>query len=1244
MKYQFFTLPVKTPLLLLLLVIMQFINPLMAQDYKYADAWGNEGFTLLSSDKQAMQVNYSILDFALDPDDNKNTDIVNIRFADHFLPANPGMPNTPTANRYIAIPQNSKVNLKVIRSRFEIYENILLAPSFEIPWDTNNSPLKKIKDEIVYSTDAFFPGKTVNVSEIKQIRGVNVVVLNFSPFQYNPVTKQLKVYRDIEVEIDIEGGNGVLSDNRLRNQWWEPILQDHILNYSSLPEVNFHQNTSKRLEDGAEYLIICPNNDEFTQWADSIKKFRTEQGILTKVVTIAEVGGNNVNTLKNYFQDAMEWQIPPAAVLLLGDYGTDGNNSIISPVWDNYCVSDNIFADVDGDGMPEMIFARMTARNATELETMVTKFINYEKNPPINPNYYNHPITALGWQTERWFQICSETIGGFWKNELGKEPVRINEIYEGTPNASPWSTAQNTNTVVNYFGPNGLGYIPATPTSLGNWSGGTAEDIANAINAGAFMLQHRDHGNEVGWGEPSFTSEDVNSLTNTDLCFVMSVNCLTGKFNMNGECFTEKLHRYKYNGQNAGALGLLAASEVSYSFVNDTYVWGVYDYLWPEFLPDYGSQTESRGLLPAFGMAAGKFFLQASNWPSNAINKEATYNLFHHHGDAFLQLYSEVPQELTVIHNQNHVSGMDYFMVQVDEGANVAITKNGEIISTALSEGAALLLYTGVIETGEEIILTITKQNYYRYSKNIEVVTLNEPYCAAVSCDISDEAGNGNGVIDFGENILLSVGIANMGALIGENISVELNSNDEYFNIVDGDEVYGNILSLETIVIDNAFEIEVADNIPDDYNMILDFTITNGIELWTSTIMLLGNAPVLEIDEFSIDDSANGNGNNRFEPGEEAMLNLSVANNGHADVGNVLAELICDNEHITINQSTANYGEITVGEFKTMGYSIQASEEIPDGTLVDFELQISSDYGVLNTRNFQVLVGKYPVLILDVSLESQSGDEMKQALDELGIAYQYATNFQVDFTRFKSLFISLGVYLSNYQLNTSNGMKLQEFLNQGGSIYMEGRSTWFNDEQLPIHEMFKTDVVQQGWYNYDSIFGNNEVQTTGMLFEYDGSNPVNNYYLEPQDETIQLLGCNPSSSGCAVGYNGDDYKTIAVSIEFGALVDGASPSTKTELIKQLLQFLGVIESSVVTVENNVILQNITVFPNPTNGKISFNIDAEYKVIVSDNTGRIISQSWINENKSTIDLSAQKTGMYFINLVGKEIHSLKVIKE
>ena len=564
-----------------------------------------------------------------------------VTLPDEFLPNDEGAPNLPGSGRYIALPHGAKAKLTIVSSRIEKFKNLNLAPAPRIPLDTEKGPLEYKKNEKIYSADAFYPADPIKLSAQTQIRGVDVVMLGITPFQYNPVTKELLVYRDVEVEISFEGGNNHFGEDRLRSRYWDTILKDAILNSATLPKVNYNYSSDNTRDQGYEYVIVVPDDAGFIAWADSLKMWRIKQGISTVVVTTTEIGGNTPTIIENYVNDIYaNWDPAPSAVLLMGDYGTSGN-TIVSPIYDNYCVSDNIYADVNGNDMPDVIFARMTAQNASQLETMVTKVINYENNPPTSPDFYDHPITALGWQTSRWFQICSETVGGFFKNVLGKTPVRINAINNGNPMVDPWSTATNTATVLSYFGPDGLGYIPASPSELGGWSGGNANDVNYAINNGAFLLQHRDHGGENGWGEPNYNNGDIDGLTNTDLTFVFSINCLTGKYNWSNECFTEKFHRYTYNGENSGALGLIAASEVSYSFVNDTYVWGMYDNMWPDFLPDYATDPEPRGLLPAFGNAGGKYFLQQSNWPYNTSNKEVTYNLFHHHGGAFSTMYSD---------------------------------------------------------------------------------------------------------------------------------------------------------------------------------------------------------------------------------------------------------------------------------------------------------------------------------------------------------------------------------------------------------------------------------------------------------------------------------------------------------------------------------------------------------------------------------------------------------------------------
>ena len=174
-----------------------------------------------------------------------------------------------------------------------------------------------------------------------------------------------------------------------------------------------------------------------------------------------------------------------------------------------------------------------------------------------------------------------------------------------------------------------MGYIPQTMSHLTDWDG-NYQDINNSINSGAFLLQHRDHGSEDLWGEPRYNISNINHLANPDLTFVMSNNCLTGRFNyggVDGTCFAEAFHRHQQ-----GAVGLIAATQVSYSFLNDVYVWGVYDNMWPDFMPTVGTHHPTDFVLPAYGNVAGKYYLQQSNWIDWTDGREITYDLFHHHG------------------------------------------------------------------------------------------------------------------------------------------------------------------------------------------------------------------------------------------------------------------------------------------------------------------------------------------------------------------------------------------------------------------------------------------------------------------------------------------------------------------------------------------------------------------------------------------------------------------------------------
>jgi hypothetical protein len=696
------------------LVLVAVSSP--ASTFFFEENRGQAGFIVPMMNDSYVDISFKLDQMSIDDVDVDGTIFQQISIPGVILPNDEGAPNLPGSGRFIAVPNGAVPRLEIVSMKSQTFHGIDVLPAHDIPLETDDSPPEYVKDEAIYSVDAYFPESPIALSGLTSMRGVDTVVLGITPFQYNPVTRELIAYTDIEIRVTFEGGNGTFGEDRLRNRYWEPVLAANLMNYASLPEPQFRAPNTR--DTDYEYVVICPDDPVYTAWADSIAQFRLNQGIDAGVVTLTETGAT-ASAIEAWINNAYAGPTPPVAILLLADYVPSGQTTgVTSPIYNSYCVSDNIYGDIDGDHLPEIAMARMTAK-PSNIETLVRKAIDYERNPPTNPDYYQNPIMACGWQTERWFQICTDIVYGYFANVHGKEPVREYAIYSGSPGGA-WSTNPNTYMLIDYFGPEGLGYIPEDSSHLTDW-GGNATRLNADINRGAFLLQHRDHGNHTLWGEPYYTISHFAGLSNDDLTFVFSINCLTGKYNWSSTCFTEAFHWMEH-----GALGLIAASETSYSFVNDVFIFGLYDEMWPDFDPGYpaaGRFNEPVGeMRPAFGNASGKHYLWASNWPYNPGNKQVTYNLFHMHGDAFTRLYSEVPQPLTVAHQGVLPIGAATFNITADAGAIVALTIDGEIVGVAEATGGPMdMTVTPATEPGVAK-LTITKANYYRYVEEVPVI------------------------------------------------------------------------------------------------------------------------------------------------------------------------------------------------------------------------------------------------------------------------------------------------------------------------------------------------------------------------------------------------------------------------------------------------------------------------------------------------------------------------------------------
>lgn len=919
---------------------------LQAQEYRFNSE--PNGFSISHRNDSQLILRHNLGAVTIENADRAEVQGQVITLSGVYLSNVAGAPDLPSSSTYVAIPNGATATLRMVSSKTKVIGNVDLIPAAVPQLDDDDSPAVYEKDASIYGRNAFYPESPFVLSEITTIRGVQVAQVGVMPFQYNPVTKELIVYSDIELQLDVEGGNGTIGDPRYRTPEWDQILEDIILNHDALPEIDYGERLRQHYanrETGCEYLIITPDNEGFIALADSIKQFRTEQGIPTEVFTVTQCGGNDPTAIRAFIRNAYNnWDMPPAAVLFLGDHSSDPTQGIVSYTMNNHpggdgynpYISDHAYSVMSSNHMPQIIIGRITGRDYDEMYHMIKKDLDYERQPPTDPDFYDHPVTAMGFQLERWFQLCSEVVNGFFEYELGKHPVRQNAIYQGTP-GSRWSTYEYTNTVLNYFGPGGCNYIPQTMSHLTDWSA-TGNTVNEAINSGAFLIQHRDHGAEEVWGEPSYSIGYIKRLTNENLTYVMSNNCLTGRFNYNSPsgdgCFAEAFHRHQY-----GALGLIAATQVSYSFVNDIYVWGAYDNMWPDFMPTYGTQHETNFIRPAFGNAAGKFFLRQSSWTDSGV-KEITYYLFHQHGDAYMNLNSEVPQALSVEMLPVLPASSDHYTLKVDEGATICLSANGQIIGFDEGTGVTQNIAITPQAVGTLVKLTITKQNYFRYEHYIQTIPTDEPYLVFDAIAINDEEGNGNQAPDYDETCRLSLGLHNVGFSAMDNFNVTLRCDHPSVQVTQNTFAFDGMGSDETQMQANAFTVYFGDDLTDQERVKFYIDMANDSYTFHDSVTLIVKAPILRYGKLSITD-LDGNAMDRLMKGTTSILTFDIENQGGSrskEIDNMLSILA---PFLSVAETKVAIPAVDAGATGQVTFRVDVNEEAVDG-IINFSLQAES--------------------------------------------------------------------------------------------------------------------------------------------------------------------------------------------------------------------------------------------------------------------------------------------------------------
>lgn len=1161
----------------------------------------SENISLISSN-----INTSLIHFTLDGFWKKNVETsegtawrISAENSGSMLVA--GAPGLPVFATSLIIPNQANMEVKIVSSQYEEFQDVLIAPSkgnLIRTIDPASIPYEYGKQ---YTVDSYYPGEISDLRDPYIVRDFRAQTVLIQPIQYNPITKVLRVYYDITLEVT---ENGTSSINTLSANHQTDKIESSFHNIYNRQLLNYNITSRYTPVDEMGNMLVISYGD----FMDEIQPFidwKIMSGTPVEIVDVATIGG--ASDIKQY----------------IADYYNDNGLTFVLLVGDAAQVPASIIggndSDVDysyvagNDHYPDLFIGRFSAETEAQVVTQVTRVLNYEQTP----------ISDTAWFTKL-IGIASNQGPGD-DNELDYEHIRN----IGNNKLIPYTY----NYAYEFFdGSQGGNDASGNPT---------AAMVGAAIDSGATVINYTGHGSDNAWSSSGFSSNNVNNLTNNGkLPFIFSVACVNGNF-VNGTCFAEAWLRAENNGEPSGAIATFM-STINQSW--DPPMRG------QDEMNDILSEAYADNIKHTFGGITMNGCMNMNDVYGSAGDEMTdTWTIF---GDPSLEIRTAAPQDMVVTHPASIFLGATSMNITCNaNGALATLSMDGEIIGSAIVIGGSATLTFDALSTLGTADFVVTAFNYIPYISTVEIIPAAGAYVTYATNVINDIAGNNDSLMDYAENILLTVGLTNVGTDEAVGVTATLSTTSEYIELISTETTYGNIAANDTVSVVDAFEFNVASDIPDA--IIANFQITavdeNGKAVWESSFMLTGHAPVMIFSGFTIDDS-NGNNNGKIEPGETVDITVEVSNVGSSEAYNVISELLSSNQYITINSDPQSLGNMTGSSTGEVIFSITADGDTPEGTSATFDVSIMADHGISGTGTFFTIIGQKPILIINLA-NSISAESMEECFDMLQVGRDVVNSLTNDINIYQSVFVLLGMYPNNHILDASEGNMLASYLEDGGRVFMEGGDTWAFDNQTSAHELFHIDGISDGNGDLETIIGENDGIMNGFSFVYDGANSYVDR-IAPKTGGVLIFSNTSPEYGNGVSFENEIYKTIGTSFEFGGLVDEEG-STKDEVMSEILYFFGINYTWTAIEDNTFNNIRFTAYPNPATDKVTIqlSLDNSYEVNLSifDLMGRkvidlsneeIITTGTHNYIWNTSDV---EPGIYFYKLgIGSNSVARKII--
>lgn len=804
-----------------------------------------------------------------------------------------GEPALPLFSRLVLVPDGYTLEVADIRSN-----DFALEGTFK-PYPAQD--IRQKGDEDLSLDTDYYMGRSpkaapalVSVGSPGLARGLRVVPVLFRPVQWNPADGHATVASEMDVTLRfVPAQDGMKSsiDSRQMPESFANMYEQEVIGFNR-DEANVHEGLGT-------YLIIHPENASVATAIEPLVEWRARQGYNVLVAHTGQTGTYNTS-IKNYIQNIYNTVEPPLEfVTLVGD----ANGSIaIPPFHENLSgyngEGDHAYTQLEGgDILADVHIGRITCDSVSRLQGLVTKIVDYEKDPYVSDDV-------------NWFTRASLT---------------------GDPGASGYSCIWVNQWVKQQLLENSYTQVDTI------WSGNYASLMSADINAGVSFFTYRGY-----YGMSGMHTGYIDALNNgMKLPFALILTCDTGSFT--GYARSEAFFR-NTNGGAIGAIG--TATSGTHTRYNNCMFQGV-----AEGLINSGDPRQGPGL------TRGKLHLYRNynDRESSRVEIWSTWNNLM--GDPATALYSAIPRELNADYATSLSAAANNLHVFVHDGT---LGVEGALVTVYRKDEMQVSVYTDAAGNANvplndlndgEYMVTVTAHNKKPHlgGFNVGPVAASIDYASVM---VDDSLGNDDGLINPGETVELWVDLGNSGTSGVSNVSAQLASHELDVEVQQGDAEFGYISSGATATGQESFLVHFDPTVKGGSTVRLPLSATDGSDTWVSLMDLTITGPTVNIRNFNF--------SSNLDPGETVNLNVELVNVGNLATSGATATLTSDSRWVSVVDEQSLFGAMNEGGSANNSgdvFSISAGAECYPGHTANLEIEVAFNEGGTVVLPLVVTVG-----------------------------------------------------------------------------------------------------------------------------------------------------------------------------------------------------------------------------------------------------------------------------------------------